>query len=386
MIYLDNAATGYPKPRAVYEAMRQSVVCHGANPGRGGYPMAVAATEALYTCRETAAQLFGLSDSRRVVFTLNCTAALNIAINSVLQKGGRVVVSDLEHNAVMRPLHARGGCYPCYDTAEVTVGDDEATVEAFRRAITPQTKAIVCTHASNVIGCVLPIKQLAALAHAHGLVLIVDAAQSAGHIPIHMENDGIDYLCAAGHKGLYGPMGTGILLCREDVPLVPLVYGGTGSASLSLTQPEELPDRLESGTPNVVGIDGLQAGMRWVLQTGVERVAAHELALCRALYEALEGTAGVRLYSPWPQDGRATAVLSLTVDGLSVEQTAQALACHGIAVRAGLHCAPAAHRAIGTLPDGTVRLSMGAFNTLPQMQNCAQILKKIAANPLLFAV
>lgn len=348
--------------------------------------MAMAATEAIYACRETAAELFGLSDPRRVVFTLNCTTALNIAIKSVLRNGGRVVVSDLEHNAVMRPLHALSPHAACYDVAHVTIGDDEATVAAFRRAITPHTRAIVCTHASNVIGYVLPIKRLAALAKAHGLVMIVDAAQSAGHVPINMESDGIDCLCVAGHKGVYGPMGTGMLLCRGELPLVPLIEGGTGSASLSLSQPEDLPDRLESGTPNVVGICGLHAGLQWLMQNGVERIAAHELTLCRTLYDALDGAAGIRLYSPRPVSGRATAVLSLTVEGLSVEQTSAALARYGIAVRGGLHCAPAAHRTIGTLPDGTVRLSPGIFNSVAQMQKCAQILKKIAANPLFFAV
>lgn len=214
--------------------------------------------------------------------------------------------------------------------------------------------------------------------------MIVDAAQSAGHLPIHMEEDGIDYLCVAGHKGLQGPMGTGMLLCREGVPCEPLIFGGTGVASLPPMQPDALPERLESGTPNVVGVCGLHAGMCWVERVGVSRIAAHELMLCRQLYDALDGMRGIRLWSPRPNEGRATAVLSLTVAGQSAEQTAQALGQCGIAVRGGLHCAPAAHRAIGTLPTGTVRLSPAFFNSVDQMEKTAHILKKIAANPLLF--
>ena len=386
MIYLDNAATSFPKPACVHRQMITAGRCFAANPGRGGYPMAMAATEALYACRETAARVFGLPDPRRVVFTLNCTAALNIVIKSIFRYGGRAVVSDREHNAVMRPLHALAEKGVRYDAVPVVTGDAEGTVEAFRRAITPQTKAIICTQVSNVTGEILPVKRLAKLAHERGLVMVVDAAQSAGHVPIHMEQDGIDYLCVAGHKGLFGPMGTGMLLCRGESPLVPLVEGGTGSASLSLAQPEAWPDRLESGTPNVVGICGLHAGLRFVEEQTIQRIASRETALCRMLYDAASGVSGIHLYSSRPAEGHTAAVVSLTVDNVSTERAASALAAHGIAVRGGLHCAPAAHHSLGTVPDGTVRLSPGLFNTEEQMQKTAQILKKIAANPLSFAV
>lgn len=382
MIYLDHAATSYPKSPAVIRAVAQAMQYYGANPGRGGYPMALAASEQLYRFREKAASLFGVRDPAQVVFTLNCTQSLNIVIKSLLYGGGRAVVSDLEHNAVMRPLHAvipHG-----IDVAHVTVGDDEATVAAFQRAITPSTKAVICTHASNVLGVALPIRRIAAVAHECGVPMVVDAAQSAGHLPIDIEADGVDYVCMAGHKGLGGPMGTGLLIGREQSPLRPLVQGGTGSYSASLEQPHEWPDRLESGTPNVAGLCGLYAALCALRPHGVAVEAPRELQLCNRLYNALSSVDGICLYSPQPLEGASTPVLSLRIDGVGVEETCEALAAHGVAVRGGLHCAPTAHRAIGTLPEGTVRLSVGPHNTAKQIDYTVQILEKIAKNPLCF--
>ncbi len=382
MIYLDNAATSFPKSAYVRSAMARSAMIYGANPGRGGYPMAMATAEQLYRCRETAANLFDMRYAEGVIFTLNCTQALNVVLKSVLASGGRAAVSDLEHNAVMRPLHAvvpHG-----VDVAHVTVGDDDATVEAFRRAITPTTKVLVCTHASNVIGCVLPIKRLAALAHEHGIPIVVDAAQSVGHMPLRMERDALDYVCVAGHKGLGGPMGTGLLLCREPTPLRPLFEGGTGSASASLDQPTMLPDRLESGTPNVAGICGLHAAMAMLKHREATCSYCYEYAVCTRLYDALHGVGGIHLHSPRPCEGTCVPLISLNIAGVSVDDVCQTLARHGVAVRGGLHCAPMAHKAIGTFPEGTVRLSVGATNTPVQIDAVAQILKKIAKNPLCF--
>lgn len=384
MIYLDHAATSYPKIPSVQRATVRALSCYAANPGRGGYAMALAAAEQLYACRESAAVLFGVSDARRVVFTLNCTQALNTVIKSVLDGGGRVIVSELEHNAVMRPLHALSPRHPLYDTARVTPMDEDATVEAFRKAIGPQTRAIVCTHVSNVTGCVLPVARLAMLAHENGIPLIVDAAQSAGHLPIDMERDGIDYVCAAGHKGLGGPMGTGLLLCREESLLRPLIEGGTGSNSLSLEQPAELPERLESGTPNVAGICGLHAGIERVRTMGVERIETYERALGTRLYDGMCEIPRIVLFSPRPCAGYCAPVISARMEGMSVEMFASVLAEHGVAVRGGLHCAPAAHRSLGTLPEGTVRFSIGAANTMQEIENVLQILKKISRNALLF--
>ncbi len=382
MIYLDHAATGYPKSPLVRSAVQEALVHYGANPGRGGYEAAMRTSEQLYRCREVMADTFGVSDPLRVIFTLNCTAALNMAIHSLFCDGGRAVVSDLEHNAVMRPLYA----YIPHgiDIAHVTPYDTEATVDAFRRAVTPQTKAIVCSHASNVIGCALPAKELAALAHRHGLPLVLDAAQSAGHLPLSAKEDGADIVCLAGHKGIGGPMGTGALLCRRPIPLEPLVFGGTGSASASAEMPEQFPERMESGTPNVAGICGLRAAVSALGADGVARDARRQLCLCTQFYDHLATVPHVHLISPRPQAGRSTPVVSLTVDGISPTEVCDALARFGIAARGGLHCAPLAHRTLGTFPEGTVRISVGVGNTTKQLQYCTEILKKIAENPLCF--
>ena len=382
MIYLDHAATSYPKSEYVRAAMSRAMLTYGANPGRGGYPMAMSTSQMLYRCRETAARLFDMRYPEGVIFTPSCTQALNTVLKSCLAKGGRAVVSDLEHNAVMRPLHAlipHG-----IDIAHVTVGDDDATVEAFRKAITSHTKVIVCTHASNVIGYALPVKRLAALAHECNIPIVVDAAQSAGHLPIAVDEDGPDYVCVAGHKGLGGPMGTGLLLCRELTPLIPLIEGGTGSASASLEQPNMLPDRLESGTPNVAGICGLNAALLQLKCGGVSLTNDHETRLCCRLYDALDGIKGIRVCSPRPRVGKDAPLLSLCVTNVPVDDVCDALGRYGIAVRGGLHCAPLAHKAIDTFPEGTVRFSFGTQNTGDQVMYAAQILEKIAKNPLCF--
>ncbi len=376
MIYFDHAATSYPKLPSVLSAHRRATVCYGANPSRGGYPMAMASTEQLYVCRERAAMLFGLSDPRRVVLMPNCTTALNTAIKSALANGGRALISDLEHNAVVRPLHAISPSRPCYDVAHVS-DDDDATVEAFRRAITPRTKVVVCCLASNVTGQVLPVARLAALAHEYGIPIIVDAAQGAGHLPVNAERDGIDYLCAAGHKGLLGTMGTGLLLCGEACTVRPLIEGGTGSHSSSREQPVELPERLESGTPNVAGICALRAGMEHLLSVGSERIGRYEHALSNALYEGLRGSTRIRLVSPPPKIGRTVPVISFTVDGTDPQAFGERLAQVGIAVRCGLHCAPLAHQSIGTFPSGTVRCSLGLTNTAGEIDTMLKLLKKI---------
>lgn len=340
---------------------------YGANPGRSGHEMSLRTAEQLYQCRETAAAFFGAPDPSRVIFVQNCTMALNMVIKGLLQNGGRALVSDLEHNAVMRPLHALSeGGVPRFDTAAVYHGDTERTVASFRQKITPQTRCIVCLHASNVFGTVLPIRELGRLAHAHGIPLVVDAAQTAGALPIHMQNDGIDYLCVAGHKGVYGPMGTGILLLREGRELPPLLHGGTGSASHSPLQPEEYPERLESGTPNVVGICGLCAGLQWVSRYGAESIGRREMQWLQRVYEGLARHRQIKLYTPLPEYGKSSAVISFNVVGRSGEEVAQYLNTQHIAVRAGLHCAPAAHCRFGTLSVGTVRISPCAFTGMDQ--------------------
>lgn len=379
MVYWDNAATTWPKPAAVEQAAARALRQYGGNPGRGGHQMGLQTAEQVYACREAVADFFGLPDPTGVVFMPNCTAALNTVIHGVLAGGGRALISDLEHNAVWRPLHGLGNRR--YDIAAWSA-DEEETVANFRRAIRPDTRLMVCTHASNVFGVTLPIRRLAALAHQYGIIFCVDAAQSAGVLPIDMEKDGIDYLCVAAHKGLYAPMGTGILLCRDHRPLLPLVRGGTGSHSARPQQPEELPDRLESGTPNGVGICGLLAGIRFVQDRGRENIYAHEMRLIQRVYARLEGQPGIRLYTPRPEPGRAVPLLSVRVEGQSPEHTAALLDKRGVAVRAGLHCAPLAHRRFGTLPEGTVRLAPGAFSNEAGAAYVAKLFLQFAQKPL----
>lgn len=379
MLYWDNAATTWPKPAPVIQAVTGALTRFGANPGRGGHTMGMEASQEVYRCRETAARLFHLENPGNVVFTLNCTMSLNFAIKGILRGGGRVVVSDMEHNAVMRPLYALSPGRPLFDIAAVVPGDEEATVANFRRSITPFTKAIVCTQASNVFGVQLPIRRLGALAREYNLLFVVDAAQSAGVLPLDMEADSIDFLCVPGHKGLYGPMGTGLLLSSGRFSLPTLLEGGTGSQSRLLEQPDELPDRLESGTVNVPGICGLRAGMEWVMARGTDAIRRQELHHLQMLYDRLIGIPGVALYTARPEEGKSAPVLSLNLEGRSSTETAAMLNRYGVAVRAGLHCAPCAHRKFGTLPAGTVRFAPSLFTSAQQVEQTARILRRCAA-------
>lgn len=363
LVYFDNAATTWPKPIVVREAVQQALTIYGANPGRSGYSLGMASSQAVYRCREAAADFFGLDDPSRIIFVQNCTLALNIVLKGILKQGGRVVISNLEHNAVVRPLHALSESDPVYDVAEVMPGDTAATVEAFRQCIRTDTKAIVCLHASNVFGTRLPIRELGELAHRHGLFFVVDAAQSAGVLPIDMQADHIDFLCVPGHKGLYGPMGIGMLLCNNDWLLPSLYEGGTGSRSTERIQPDELPDHLESGTPNTCGICGLYAGLQFVKKRGLEEISCRETELMSRLYNRLAETKGVRLYTECPDITRMAPVLAMNLCNRSSDNTANLLSKQGIAVRAGLHCAPLAHRAYGTLETGVVRFAPSAFTT-----------------------
>ena len=380
MIYWDNAATTFPKPQAVQTAVQQCMTAYGGNPGRGGHRLSMAAAERVYACREAVSRFFGLEDPTGVVFMPNCTTALNTVIHGVLRDGGRVIVSDLEHNAVWRSVNALRG-QPRVDVAAWSL-DEEETVENFRRLIRQDTRLVVCTHASNVFGVTFPIRRLAALAHQYGILFCVDAAQTAGVLPIDMSADDIDYLCVAAHKGLYAPMGMGLLLCRERERVSALVQGGTGSYSMSSAQPDELPDRLESGTPNLLGIDGLAAGLRFVERQGRERIYAHELELLSLVYQRLNDTQGISLYTQKPTRGFSAPVLSVNVDGLSSEEVARELDHYGVAVRAGLHCAPLAHRHFGTLPRGTVRLAPSAFSTRTEAETICKLFHQIAQKTL----
>lgn len=383
MIYWDNAATTYPKPPAVRQAVGEALMRYGANPGRGGHTMAMQSAAQVYACREALADFFGLDDPSQVVFTNNCTGSLNTVIKGLLRHGGHVVTSDVEHNSVIRPLRALAEAGVTVTQAEVFAGEPTRTVESFRRALRPHTRLVLCTHASNVCGWRLPIREIGALCAARHIPFAVDAAQSAGLLPLNMQQDNIDFLCMPGHKALYGPMGTGVLLCRGKVPLIPLTEGGTGSLSMLAEQPDDLPDRLESGTLNVPGICGLYAGVRFVAQRGVETLVAQETAVTRRLYDALAGVRGIRLYTPRPDTAVCVPMVTLNVEALPSEQTAALLSRRGVAVRAGLHCAPGAHRRLGTLPNGAVRLCPSAFTTTSDADNVAKMLREIARKSLL---
>ena len=332
MIYLDSAATTFQKPLSVSYAMQRAMRTM-SSPGRGGYAAARAAEETAFRCRSLAAELFGVPSPEQVVFTSNATHALNIAIRSLVPEGGRVAVSGYEHNAVTRPLHALGARIK---VAASPLFDRAALLRAFENSISPELDAVVCTHVSNVFGFVLPIEEIAALCRAEGVPLIVDASQSAGILPFELDTLGAAFIAMPGHKGLYGPQGTGLLLCAHDA--APLLYGGTGSASLEQTMPDFLPDRLEAGTHNMPGIAGLEAGLRFVRERR-ERIERHERALIARAAAALRGMDGVTVYAA-RDAAEQVGVLSFNLDGREPEETADALAQRGFALRGGLHCAP----------------------------------------------
>ena len=380
MIYLDNAATTFPKPAQVISACVGAMRFYGANPGRGGHKMSARAGETVFGCREKLAQMFSCKEER-TVFTLNCTHSLNLAVKGVLKKGDHAIISSLEHNSVLRPLeNMREKGLISYDVAAVEPLDDEKTVKNFERLIRPNTRLILCTHASNVFGTVLPVKKLSALCKKHGLIFALDCAQSAGIFPIDMEKDGIDIVCAPGHKGLFGPMGTGILMFSENVEIESLVQGGTGSLSLQKSQPGIYPDSLESGTVNLPGIAGLSAGLDFIKSRGGERaIHEKETYLMKILKEDLSVIKNItvfdnmhsKIYSP---------TLSFVVDGEHSEQTAQKLDDRSIAVRAGYHCSYLAHSFCKTTRSGTVRVSPSVFNTKSDVKFFVFSLNLIANN------
>ena len=362
MIYLDNSATTYPKPLSVRRKMAQALEQFGANPGRGGFKMSLQTAQAVYDVRQKAASFFGAAGPESISFQPSCTQSLNIVIHS-LKRGDHVLVTDLEHNAVYRVVDAlcRQGVID-YDIAQV-VDCDEQTVWNFEHLIRHNTRLIACTQGSNVFGYCVPVGKIGAMAHRRGVLMLVDAAQTAGLLDIDLRHLPIDYLCLPGHKGLYGPAGTGILIVNGKPIPDPLCEGGTGSFSMEAEMPDFLPDRLESGTVNTSGIIGLGKGIDFVRTKTPQRLYQAEMQLCRRLYRNLSAIPGVQLYSDEPQIGKNLPLIAFQLQGLGSEQTAALLNDYGIAVRAGFHCAALAHRKMGTHRDGTVRVSLGAFNT-----------------------
>ncbi|OUN11956.1 aminotransferase class V-fold PLP-dependent enzyme [Flavonifractor sp. An91] len=360
MIYLDSAATTLQKPPAVARAAAWAVG-NLASPGRGGHLPARRAAETAFACRQAAADLFGMESPEQVVFTFNATHGLNIAIRSLVKPGDRVLISPWEHNAVTRPLHALGAEIM---VAKAPLFDWQGLLDAFEAGLEADPAAVVCTHVSNVFGFILPMEEIAALCRRRRIPLIVDASQSAGCLPVRQEKLGAAFIAMPGHKGLYGPQGTGLLLCAGEA--VPLIQGGTGSASALQTMPDYLPDRLEAGTHNLPGISGLLAGLRYVTARTPETIGRREGALIRRAAQGLARLPHVKAFQardPACQSG----VLSFQVEGMDCEAVGETLSRRGIAVRAGLHCAPLAHENAGTLEAGTVRASVSDFNTAAEV-------------------
>lgn len=362
MIYFDSAATTFQKPNAVAEAAFRAMR-ELSSPGRGGYPAASRAAQTAFDCRTELQELFGASSPEQVVFTLNATHALNIAIKSLVPPDGSVVISGYEHNAVTRPLTA---LHAKVVVAAAPLFSPEETVAAFRKEIVPGTSAVICSHVSNVFGSAQPVNAIGALCKEHGIPFIIDASQSAGVLPLSMEESGASFIAMPGHKGLYGPQGTGVLVCREDVPVTTLLEGGTGSRSADMHMPEFLPDRLEAGTHNMPGIAGLLEGVRFVRKKGLETICREERVLAAVTAEGLRQIPDTEVFA---EDGlfAQTGVLSFRHRRIDAEALGEKLAEKGVAVRSGLHCAPLAHDTAGTLKTGTVRLSFSAFNTMEEV-------------------
>lgn len=380
VIYLDNAATSWPKPPETLKAMEEFMLSVGANPGRSGHRLSIEAGRIILEAREALAALFGVDDPLRIVFTRNATEALNQALYGLLQSGDHVITSSMEHNSVMRPLRdleEKG----VELTVVKTSPRGELDPQDVEGAIKENTRLIVLTHASNVTGTLMPLIEIGQIARRKGVLLCVDSAQTAGAYPIDVEEMGIDLLAFTGHKSLFGPQGTGGLFIRKGLEeaIRPLFRGGTGSRSEYEEQPDFLPDKYESGTPNTVGIAGLGAGVRFVLSEGIERIRAKEVALTQILLEGLSDTPGVTLYGVC-DPRRQIAVVSFNIDGLSPSEVAMALDEEfGVLTRPGLHCAPSAHRTIGTFPQGTVRLSAGYFTTEEEIRTALRAVQELAA-------
>jgi len=362
MIYLDNAATTFPKPEEVYRAVEKYLRVYGANPGRSGHKMALQAGRAIFETRELLAELFHIKDPMEIVFTSNATAALNLGIKGCLKNGDHVLLTSMEHNSVIRPIKALE-VWGVEHTIVSCSPQGFLNLQDLEKAIKPNTKMIVSTHASNVTGTLMPIKKMGALARKYNLIFLLDASQTAGVYDLDVDEIQVDLMAFAGHKSLLGPQGTGGLYIRKGLDLAEIFQGGTGSKSDLITQPDMLPDRYESGTLNTPGIAGLGAGVGFILKHGLQEIRDHELDLTQYMLERLQEIKDMTIYGP--QDvAKQAPVISLNLGGFDSSETAHLLDAHfDIAVRPGLHCAPLAHRTIGTLERGTVRFSIGFFNT-----------------------
>lgn len=377
-VYLDNAATTYPKPEQVYLAVERFMREVGGSAGRAGHWRAIETGRIVFAARESLAALFGIGDPLRIAFTKNATEAINTAIWGLLKPGDHVITTSIEHNSVMRPLQAAGRL-GIKHTVVRCAPDGSLDPADLEREIRPETSLVVLNHASNVTGTILPVADVASIARHRGVPLLLDAAQTAGRVPIDVEADGIDLLAFTGHKELFGPQGTGGLYVREGIDLVPLCFGGTGSRSSDLEQPREMPDRLESGTLNSAGIAGLGAGVGYVGEVGLTTIRAHELELLGRMLEGIASIGGMTIFGPSEPD-RRVGIVALTFKRLWPPDAALILdSRYGIASRPGLHCSPLAHRTIGTIETGTLRLSLSYLNSAGDIEYLLESLKEMVA-------
>ncbi len=380
MIYLDNAATTRTKPPAVARAVLEALSSYG-NCGRGGHQGALSAARAIYETREKIAALLGCPRADHVCFTQNSTQALNIAVCGLLRPGDHVISTDLEHNSVLRPLYRLRDAGAAVDFVPA---DSRGRLDCggFERLLRPETKAIVCTHASNLTGDAVDIARVGRFAREHGLLFILDASQTAGVLPIDLAAMGIDVVCFTGHKSLMGPQGTGGLCLREGLEIRPFTVGGTGVQSYSEAQPGEYPTRLEAGTLNGHGLAGLSAALDFLSETGIARIHAHEDALARRFYKAVRDLPGVTVYGDFSAPVRAP-VVTLNIGDLDSAEVSDELAERfGIATRPGAHCAPRLHRALGTEEQGAVRFSWSYFNTEEETAAAAEAVRVLARKAL----
>ena len=379
MIYLDNAATTFPKPEAVYNAMMDCMKNYCANPGRAGHKLAMKAAREIYDTRENIAKLFNIDNPMNIVFTNNATDSLNLAIKGVVNKGDHIITTSMEHNSVIRPIKAlekvgvENTIVQCDDQGFLNIDDLE-------KAIKPNTKLIVTTHASNVCGTLIDIKSISEIANKHNILYLIDASQTVGVYDIDLKDIKADMLAAPGHKGLLGPQGTGILYIREGLNIGILKEGGTGSRSEDLFQPDLFPDKYESGTHNTPGIVGLNEGVKFIFKEGIDKIKEHEEELCKYMLERLEEVPNIKIYGPKDANKRAS-VISINIGNMdSGEITFLLDSEYDIATRSGIHCAPLAHKTLGTLEQGAVRFSIGYFNTKEEIDKAINALKEIAKN------
>ena len=375
MIYLDNGATSFPKPLSVRQNVDISLKKFSANPGRSGHSLSLRAAKEIFECRKRLMELFNVNSEEEIIFTENCTMALNTVIFGLLSEGDHVLISSMEHNSVTRPLESlkdKGVTYSTFDYSY----DDNETVDNVRNLIKPETKLVICTHASNVFGFRFPIERICALCHAYGILFCVDSAQSAGVFDIDVGTNQYDFVCMSGHKSLYGPMGTGVLILNNR-NIKPLLYGGTGTESVKKSQPEGLPEKFESGTQNMNGISGLKAGVDFVKNRGIKNIYNHEYKLAKRLFNGLANNRKVITYNKSFDYGKVAPVVSFNIDGVYSEDLVAKLNKYGIMTRGGLHCSPLAHTTMNTIENGTVRVVPGAFNTINDINYLLNVIRKL---------